>query len=202
MSGVVDIVNRALSKLGGGRISSLADSSEPAALAASIFESVRDSEISVHAWNFAKTRVMLPAEAEAPVFGWSRQYLLPADCLRVLEAGPWPQAVTAGYVGGDSRSFVIEGRRILSNLGPALNIIYLRRETDCGFYPPPFTEALAARLAAEMAESLTGSNSKRELAWKEYQEAVRLARRVNALGLPPLALQDDSWLAAHWAGVL
>lgn len=202
MKSVVDIVNRALSKLGDMRISSLADPTEAAGLAASLYEAVRDAEIAVHAWNFAKSRVMLPAEAEKPAFGWERQYLLPVDCLRVLQAGPWPQAVMDGYVDRDTRSFVIEGRKILTNHGPALNLIYLRQETDSGLYPPAFAEALAAKLAVEMAESLTGSNSKRELAWKEYEQAVKQARRINALGLPPLAVQDDSWMLAHLAGVL
>lgn len=83
-----------------------------------------------------------------------------------------------------------------------MNLIYLRQETDSGLYPPAFVEALAAKLAVEMAESLTGSNSKRELAWKEYEQAVKLARRINALGLPPMAVQDDTWMVAHLAGVL
>lgn len=195
-------VNRALSKLGDMRISSLDDEVKAAAVAASMFEIVRDSEISAHSWNFAKARVRLPAEAEKPAFGWARQYLLPADCLRVLEAGPWPAPVFEGLIGGDTRSFVLEGGRILTNEGPTLNLLYLKRVTEADLFPAAFVEALAARLAVEMAESLTGSNSKRELAWKEYEKALQQARRLNAIGLPPLALQDDSWLIAHQRGVL
>lgn len=202
MAGTVDIVNRALSKLGDMRISSLDDGTKSAAVAASMFEIVRDSEISAHSWNFAKCRAKLPAEAEKPAFGWEWQYLLPSDCLRVLEAGPWPLPSMAGYVGGDGRSFVLEGQRLLSNLGSALELLYLRRITDAGLFPPVFIEVLAARMAVEMAESLTGSNSKRELAWKEYEQSLKLAKRINAVGLPPLMLQDDSWMLAHLEGVL
>ncbi len=202
MSSTVDIVNRALSKLGEARLSSLDDSSRAAALAASLYASVRDCEISAHAWNFAKERQKIPCETERPAFGWSYQYLLPADCLRVLSAGPWPQPLADDYICGERRSFVLEARSLLTNYGPSLNLLYLSRVSDCSLYPPSFVEALAARLAVEMAESLSGSNSKRELAWQEYERAVAEARRVNAIGLPPLALQDDSWLAAHAAGVL
>ena len=202
MAGTVDIVNRALSKLGDMRISSLDDGSKSAAVAASMFEIIRDAEITAHCWHFAKTRSKLPAEAEKPVFGWSWQYLLPSDCLRVLEAGPWPQALTDSYVGGDSRSFVLEGQRLLSNLGPTLELIYLKRMSDAGLFPPSFIEVLACKLAVEMAESLTGSNSKRELAWNEYERALKLAKRLNAIGLPPLAVQDDSWMLAHRQGVV
>ena len=202
MAGNVDIVNRALSKLGDARISSLNDKSKAAALAASLFELVRDSEISSHSWNFAKTRVKLPAEADQPVFGFRWQYLCPSDCLRVLEAGPWPGPVTGPFISGETRSFVLEGDRILSNSGPALNLLYLRRVSDPALFPPSFIEALAARLAVEMAESLTGSNSKRELAWKEYEQTVKAARRLNAIGLPPRAVADGSWMAAHLEGVI
>lgn len=202
MAGTVDIVNRALSKLGDMRISALSDGTKSAAVAASMFEIVRDAEIAAHSWNFAKCRNRLPAEAEKPAFGWAWQYLLPSDCLRILEAGPWPAAFAGDYIGGDSRSFVLEGQRLLSNMGPSLEVIYLKRITDSGLFPPVFIEVLASKLAAEMAESLTGSNSKRELAWKEYDQALKQAKRLNAIGLPPLAVQDDSWMLAHLRGVV
>lgn len=202
MAAPVDIVNRALSKLGDKRITSLDDPGKTAGLAASLYSIVRDTEISAHAWHFAKTRKMLPAEAAKPAFGWAFQYLLPADCLRLLEAGPWPQAVMADYVGRDTRTFILEGGRILTNHGPALNVIYLRREEDSGYYPPAFVEALACKLAVEMAEAITGSGSKREMAWNEYEQAVRLARRINAIGLPPMMVGDDSWMVAHQQGVI
>lgn len=202
MAAEIDIVNRGLSKLGEARIASLADPVKAARLAASLYETVRDAEISAHAWNFAKHRVMIPAEADPPAFGWEHQYLLPADCLRVLQAGPWPRPVMDDCIGGDTRSFVLEGRKLLSNQGPALNLIYLRRVEDVAFYPPTFVEALACKLAIEMAESLAASGSKRELAWREYDSAVRQARRVNAIGLPSQAVQDDTWMVSHFMGVV
>lgn len=202
MASQIDIVNRGLSKIGAMPITALSDPAKAARLAASVYETVRDAEIAAYAWNFAKTRKMLPADMDKPAFGRERQYCLPADCLRVLEAGPWPRAVMSDFVDYDTSSFTIEGRHILTDHGPALNLVYLRRVTDPGFYPPVFIEALAARLAVEMAESLTGSNSKRELAWKEYEQAVRQARRVNAIEKPPQAVQDDTWMAAHMMGVI
>ena len=202
MSGSVDIVNRALSKLGEAHISSLNDETKAAALAGSMYGNLRDAEISAHAWHFAKGRVMLPSLAEKPAFGWNFQSLLPADNLRVIEAGPWPQAVTLDLVGADCRAFTLEGRNLLSNHGPLLNLIYLRRISDTSLYPPVFIEALAARLAAEMCESITGSTSKRETAWNEYRGALSEARRINALGLPPQMIQDDSWVLSRHFGLM
>ncbi len=90
----------------------------------------------------------------------------------------------------------------MSNRGLALNLIYLKRVEEAALFPAVFVEALASKLAVEMCESLTGSNSKRELAWKEYQIAVKQARRINAISLSPRAVQDDSWMSAHQMGAL
>lgn len=202
MAGVIEIVNWALAKIGAAGITSLDDSGEAAKVAAAVYDSVRDTEIAAHAWNFAKTRAMLPAETETPTFGWQHQYLLPADCLRLLQAGPWPMPVMAQLILNDQRDFVVENNRILTNRGPALPVLYLKRETDPTVYPPPFCDALACRLAVEMCERLTASNSNRELAWREYDQAVRQARRVNAIGLPPQIIQDGTWMLAHERGVM
>ena len=202
MAGTVDIVNRALTKLGDERISSLSDGTKAAAVASSLYEMVRDRELAAHSWNFAKARKKLAALADKPAFGWDWQYLLPADYLRLLEAGPWPQADMSGYVGGDHRPSVVEGQHILAHQGPVMNLVYLRKVEDPGLFPPIFIEALACKLAVEMAESLAGSNSKRQLAWDEYQMAVAEAKRINAIGLPPVTVQDDTWMVAHQMGVI
>jgi hypothetical protein len=191
---VVDIVNQALSALGEARITSLDDPGPAAGLARSLYATARDAEISGYAWNFARHRVMLPALGEKPAFGWVHQYLLPSDCLRVLEAGPWPQALMDDYIAGENRAWLIEGRNILSNQGPPLNLIYLRRVDDPAFYPPAFVEVLAAKLAVRMAERLAGSNSKRELALREYDLAVKRAKRLDAIQLPPQRPADGEWL--------
>jgi uncharacterized protein YifE (UPF0438 family) len=189
-----------LSKIGESRIMSFEDPNEQARLARSLYEIVRDAEIEGHCWHFAKTRVMIPAEVEKPAFDWPYQYLLPSDCLRVLTAGSWPQPVMDDYVGWDSSAYTIEGRHLLARRGPAMKLLYLRREADSGFYPPTFIEALACKLAVEMAERRTGGSGKRELAWKEYELAVRQAKRVNAIQLPPQKVADDSWMLAHMEG--
>jgi hypothetical protein len=195
-----EIVNRALSKLGEMRVTSLDDDAKPARLAKSLYDIVLDSEVSANSWNFAKDRVMITAEAGQPAFGWNFSYALPAECLRVLVVGHWPQPVMADYINGDTSHYALEGHKILTNIGPTLNLQYLRRSKDPEFYPPTFVEALACRLAMEMCETLTGSNSKRELAMREYQLAISQAKRLNAISLPPMKIQDDTWMLAHEIG--
>lgn len=202
MAGVVDIVNRALTKLGTDRIASLADPAKAARSASACYEFVRDAVISEHNWHFARDRAQLPALAEKPAFEWQWQYQLPVDCLRVIQAGPWPGLDNAGYISGNRAAWSIEGQKLMTNLAPPLNLVYIRRVPDPGMYPPVFIEALASRLAVEMCEELTGANSKRQLAWDEYGRAVQQAKHLNAIQLPPQPVADDGWLAAHYGGAM
>jgi hypothetical protein len=197
MASVVEIVNQAFAALGEARITSLDDPGRNAGLAKSVYNTVRDMEISRYRWNFAKSRIMLPALAAPPVFGWKYQYQLPADNLRVLEAGPWPQPVMSDYIAGNTRAWSVEGQYLVSNLAPPLSLLYLRRIEDPAFYPPLFVEALAARLAVKMCERVTGAQGKRQLAWQEYEQAIKLAKKTDYIQLPPQRPADGEWMAAH-----
>lgn len=202
MAAPVEIVNRALSKIGQTRIVSLDQENKAAGTANSMFAVVRDAELSAHNWNFAKDRIMIPAAATTPAFGWRYQYLIPSDCLRVLLAGPWPQAVMSGYIGWDTSQYTIEGTHILTNLGPALSLQYLKRITDTGIYPSVFIEAFACKLAIELSQDITGDDGKKDILWAEYDKAIQTAKTVNAISLPPQMVQDDSWMLAHIRGVM
>ena len=57
MASEVDICNRALSKLGAARITSLTEDSVNARACNAMYESVRDAELRAHPWNFAMKRV-------------------------------------------------------------------------------------------------------------------------------------------------
>ena len=83
---------------------------------------------------------------------------------------------------------------------PAPAAGHLRRVEDSAFYPPAFVEVLAAKLAARMAERIIGASGKRELAWKEYEAALKQAKRLNAIQLPPQRPADGDWLRAHMTG--
>ena len=200
MAGEVDIVNRALTKLGQDRIMTLKDGVKSAQVAASLYETVRDAEIQRHPWHFAKKRDILSALASPPAFGWARQYLLPSDCLRVLRLAGGPFVDFTDFHQGEGQEWTIEGRNLLTNHGPPLHLLYLCREADPTLYPPAFVEVLACKLAVEMAETLTGKNNKREAAWKEYEMALREAKRVNAMQLPAQAIDGDSWPLSYMLG--
>ena len=198
MASQVDIANRALTKLGAARIISFSDDNKQARAVASMFNIVRDSELRSHIWSFSVKRASLPALTSTPDWGFQKEYQVPSDLLRVL--------MVNDVYGGPSREdyrnqpvaeYVLEGNKILCNFAAPLKIRYVSRVTDTTQWDSMFVEAFACRLAMELAEDLTQSNTKRELAQSEYVAALRGAIRASALEQPAQDLPDNSWLLSR-----
>lgn len=79
MASVIQVANRALTKLGAARIISLGDDNKQARAVASCFDDLRDDELRAHRWQFAMKRIELAALSEVPTFGYKHQYALPPD---------------------------------------------------------------------------------------------------------------------------
>lgn len=199
MASTVDICNQALIKVGAQRIVSLNDGTKQATLLNTIFDAKRDAELASHPWTFAIKRATLPPSTTAPTFGWGYAYPLPADCLSLVEVGD-NFTFYDGSVGADPESggplFAVEGGAILTDQGTSLDVRYIYRVTNTGLMPALFCEALACRLAAELCESLTQNLAKREAAWGERKQAIREAKRVNAIEMPPQRIPPTSWVRA------
>lgn len=200
MASAVSICNNALVKVGATRIIALSDDTKQARTLAAIFDVKRDAELAANPWTFAIKRALLPASSTPPAFGWSFAYPLPADYLALVEVGQdW------AFYGGDADVFTIEtdangSLAILTDQAAPLQVRYISRVTNAGLFPPLFVEAFACRLAAEICEDLTQSTSKREAAWAERKQALREARRVNAIEQPPRANPPNSWERAMVQG--
>ena len=194
----IAIVNRALVKLGSATIRSFTEDSKQARLATVLYDDVRDQELARHVWKFALYRRSLPEVVnDDPRGPYRYAYGKPTDWLTTVWIGTeklgTPEA--AALIGDEDWSH--EGEFILSNRAPPLPLQYIRRITDPTRYHVLFIEALACRLAMEMADALTDSTTKWEKARTEYRDAIAEARLVNAIMDPPRSMASDSWLAAR-----
>lgn len=153
MASETSICNRALQKLGAARISSLTENSNNARSCNACYEELRDDELSKYAWSFAIDRVELAADVAEPAFGKARSFTLPADFLRVL--APYPEMDI------NDRDWTIEGNKIYTNDSDPLPLRYIKRVTNVGEMSVYFREALAARIATELCEEITQSNTKK-----------------------------------------
>ena len=185
MPSVTDICNLALGRVGESRIASLADDTKQARACNASYEHVRDEVLRSHPWNSVIARASLAKLATSPPFGYDDEYQLPADCLRVVEVYdtrlPW----------------VVEGRKLLSDEGSPLSVRYVRRETDPNQYDPMLVSAIAARLAIELCEELTQSNTKRERSLVEYERILSRARSADGQEQSPMPLEEDDWVLAR-----
>jgi hypothetical protein len=198
VSSVIEIANAALTKLGAARIASLGDDVKAAREVNARFEALRDDELRAHRWQFSIKRASLAALTAAPAFGYTYQYALPSDCLRIdMVNDTYPSVVMDNYITGEIADYVIEGNAILTDIAAPLKLRYVAQVTDPNSWDVSFREALACRIAAEVCEALTQSPQKRQLAWTEYQQAITRAVRSSAIERAPVMPPDDSWVISR-----
>lgn len=198
MASKITICNRALSKLGADRITSLDDDNKAARAMKSAFDFVRDAEFRAHVWNFTVKRAELAASATAPTWGYSYQYAMPSDFLRLLEIRDlYSNSNTQDYRTNPTPLWQMEGGNLVTDAEAPVFIRYVARVTDTETYDALFSEALACRLAAETAEEITESSTKVGNAWKLYERAVKEALRSDAIEQPTEYLMDDAWVVGR-----
>jgi hypothetical protein len=168
------ICNLALSRIAEKPIMSMADNSAPARACLLWYEATRDEVLRAHRWNFAKKSATLSELATAPAFGWTHQYQLPIDCLRVWQLNGFEDWQ-------EPRPWEIEGRLLLTHQEVA-EIKYVYRNTNEHEYDALFVMAFAAKLAAAIAPSVCGpATSIGGAQLQQYQQLLApLARKTDA----------------------
>ena len=167
MASTVDICNGALNQLGATTILSLTEDSKNARLCNSRYTQVRDAVFRSHPWNCLQKRVELAADTDAPAWGFTSAYTLPADCLRLLKILDY-----------DS-NYKVEGRKILSNAS-TMKILYIGRITDPNEYDELLRETLSASLAADIAFAVTSNNTTATNMYNLFQDKLKDARFVDS----------------------
>ena len=167
MASVVGICNGALNQLGGTTILSLTEDSKNARLCNSRYTQVRDALFRTHPWNCLQKRIAVAADVATPAWGFSYQYTLPADCLRLLRILDY-----------DS-NYKVEGRKILSN-SSGMKILYVARVTDPNEYDELLRETLSASLGADIAFGVTSNNQTAKNMYELFKDKLRDARFVDS----------------------
>lgn len=170
------IVNLAIGRLGStGRITSLDDTTANAVRAKAVWQYIRDEVLEDFPWKFAKTRAALAKDSTDPAFGFDCRYVLPYDCLKVLSTSedqpdnPLVYEIESGYLLTD-----------YDNSSQDLYILYTKRVTDTTKYSPSFVNALAYRLAAELAMAITNDKTIAQSMQALYQNALLSAQGTDA----------------------
>lgn len=157
MASEIEICNLALSMLGQRPATNILNpESYPEQLCAQWYKTSRDYVVNAHDWSFAMARAELSGTIlPEPVFGFGNQFPIPQDSLRIIWAGI--QTDEKQYSEFDWR---VEGDNILAS-NSVLYIRYIKRITDASVFKPLVVEAIAAKMAMEMAVPLTESRALR-----------------------------------------
>ena len=175
------IANLALSNLGEARIQSLTEDSSRARACSARMDQVIESVLRMHVWNSALERQLL-VTGDTPIFGWNYSYQLPADCIKVVEVEPVSK-------------YQVEKKYILSN-ETSLYLLYVATPTDINNLDSLLAEAIAMKLAVEVAETLTSKQGLKQEMMQKFIIALQEARSANSNDRTPEHRERSSWLDA------
>jgi len=189
MTTAVSICSNALMMLGKTPIASFTEGTDKATYCANLYPVMRDSLLRKHYWNCAMKRVLLSPLAELPAFGYSNQFQLPEDFLRLYEVG------MSGRFGGFIREYQLENRMILAN-AEALPLRYVWRNENPDNWDAALVQVATAQMAAVLAYPITQSTSLRDSMKEEAARELRDAKAIDGQENPSETLGDEFPLLA------
>ena len=182
----VEIANLALMHVGDNVITSFSAGTAAANTINTVYETVRDSVLRDHTWNFAIKQATPSLDATAPIYGFNHRFDMPTDLIRLIELE-------------DNPRYKIEGRFILTDSNP-INIKYVYKNETVTEYDSMFVQALAVRLAGTIAERLTQSSTLAEELIGLYRLHLKDAKSVDAQVNYPDDLEANLWLDSRFKG--
>ena len=188
----IQICNLALSRIGARRIQSLTTQSKEAIECNLLYEFALKSTLEAYDWGFARKRVVL-AELSEDYTNWDYAYQWPIDCLApryiIDEDGSYTgtsydidrdRDVKVGKVEFvHASNSTLSGRVILTNKEDA-ELVYTAYTEVANLYSPMFIEALAYKLASELAQPLRGKLEWQQTMLNNFQSIIEMAKASNA----------------------
>lgn len=190
----IEIVNRALLKLGEPPLSSLSD----AAFGRSyeiIYDDMKKLLLSSYPWRFAVKRVQIARDAEK--YDGQYVYRLPTDFLLLLGVNESKLKDEETLFKRGLNSYEIVGQTIVSSAADGIAIEYVSAVDDKEIFPPLFREALAAKIAAELAMRLKQSVTLKQFFDTEFYNFIRQAELNNEIEKDVEILPDSSWVSVR-----
>lgn len=186
MPSAITICSNALLQLGDEPIASFSEDSKRARLCSNLWPQVRDQFMRKHVWTCLRTRIILSPESEEPPFDWGYSFLLPADCMRVMQVG------FRGEMLGHEQA----GRRIYADRN-TLQLVYIKRIDDPTQWDACMADAAGAEMVARLAYPVTQSASLAQLKRDEADKALRFAKSVASQDNPPEEWGDSPFIAVR-----
>ncbi|QKV66470.1 hypothetical protein HUW52_27330 [Pseudomonas sp. 43A] len=172
----IEICNVALSRVAHtDPIVSFTEKSKAAELCSVFYGTLRELVLSDFPWPFAESVVTL-ADIGSPAPGWAYRYRYPADCLKVREIiQPGQRQPIASELQIPFRLGYDAGGRVIHTDQPDAGVRFTFRVEDSTFFDALFSDALAWRLAMDLALPLSSKPDLQQFATQQYQMALTTA---------------------------
>ncbi len=186
----LEIINRALNKLGARPITNLDEQSIEAETAIKTYDESLSSILSELDWNFALDEAVLKPSKKVSKWRKGNYFELPSDLVNItevnVEAGTfWRQE--GNYIFTEASDFAI---------------MYVKKCTNESLYPAYFVDALVYKLASDMCYTITNSSEKAAQMLDLYKgEFLPIARTKNARAKSSPVINDSYWVNAIYGGV-
>jgi hypothetical protein len=146
------------------------------------YETTLKEMLNDSSWNFATVRVELTEELTVPLFGATRLYTLPNDCIRVLELeDKVPYRVETGLIHCDQ-----EG---------TIKIKYVFDNQDATTYSGAFVKAFYLKLAEDISYLMVQSSALQQAITAEAERYLRKARSMNSQEGTPESRYPEEYTA-------
>jgi hypothetical protein len=176
----ITLCARALIKIGAQPIASFEDGTAEGEVARMLYTGLRDALLASHPWSFATTQATLPRLAQSPSAEFRYAFQLPPEFLRAISAG------TSGRAAG--LLYRIQGSRLLTD-AEDVALTHIFRPDESAF-PPFFSAALVARLAAEFCLPVTENTTRADMLARLAEAELRGARRADSQQASATALGE------------
>lgn len=181
----ISIYNKALGLVGAEAITSPSDDNKEARLYGVLFEFARNLVLAEHPWNFATKRLDTFTQLTSSSYEYTYALQLPVDYLEAINVYP------------EGMFYDIADNLLYTNTIPD-HLKYIAKVTNAAKFSQTFVEALAYKLAAELAYPLKQSNSLADRMEAKYIQKLRNARSANSRSKPMgLAVQDTFIQSRH-----
>jgi hypothetical protein len=205
------IVNLALVKLGQNQITTIEGTSlgKTAQSAQFVYEYYVRDELEDQLWVFATKEATLARLAVNRLSSYGYTYQLPNDFLKLhpdFALPDWQLSLSYTPGIGDAFTYQIVGDTFCTNifdttptglLAP-FRIRYISDDINPEIFPQYFVNLAACRIAFELAETLTQSNTKKAAAKEEYDRVKQRAVFQNAKRSPKRGMADGTWITGRY----
>lgn len=157
------------------------------------YDTVRRGLLREYIWNFAKKRATI-SRTGTPSFDYADEYLLPADCVRLL-------SISNSDVSYQSlrRDYDIEERKLLINASGAvsLRVRYIYDHTDVSKWDSLFLRLMALYLAEAVAYKFTLKKGVTEQINGMIAQLIPKTVSIDGQERPPRRIQRSKYISAR-----